>query len=186
MALKLHFFNFHQNFLNFFLVKDLTNRVLFLQAQSFWEHTFLARMRHLKNGWPLSAPPRVCFYHPQLLKKHFGKSWHQTAFAKIKFEKFWWQLKEYKPYPYPAGTFGPPFHPLGLKMTSKNNFGLIVIKAGQSNQQKKGNFSQRVPIFHGCLWLKSKPNAFMFLQAFEVRKAGLSALKCWNSVTWEE
>ena len=26
----------------------------------------------------------------------------------------------------------------------------------------------------------------MFLQAFEVRKAGLSALKCWNSVTCDE
>ena len=50
-------------------MKDLTNRVSFLQAQSFWEHTFLARMRRLKNGWPLSAPPRAYFYHPQLLKK---------------------------------------------------------------------------------------------------------------------
>jgi hypothetical protein len=34
----------------FFLVKDLTNRVLFLQAESFEKHTFLARMRRLKNG----------------------------------------------------------------------------------------------------------------------------------------
>ena len=33
-----------------------------------------------------------------------------------KFEKFWWKLKEYKPYPYPAGTFSPPPPPLGLMM----------------------------------------------------------------------
>ena len=76
-----------------------------------------------------------------------------------------------------------PQEPRTLCSWLQNYFGLIVIKAGQSNQQKRGNFSQRVPIFHGCLWLKSKPNAFMFLQASEVRKAGLSALKCWNSVT---
>ena len=56
-------------------MKDLTNQVLFLQAQSFWEHTFLARMQCLKNGWPHSAPPRAYFYHPQLLKKKFGESW---------------------------------------------------------------------------------------------------------------
>ena len=35
---------------DFFLVKDLTNRVLFSKDQCFWEHTFLARMRRLKNG----------------------------------------------------------------------------------------------------------------------------------------
>ena len=23
-------------------------------------------------------------------------------------EKFWWKLKEYKPYPYPVSTFAPP------------------------------------------------------------------------------
>ena len=110
----------------FFLVKDLTNRVLFTQAQSFWEHTFLARMRRLKNGWPLSAPPRAYFYHPQLLKKFFGKSWNQTAFTKKEFQKFWWKLKEYKPYPYPAGTFGPPPNPLGLNKKNLWNWSIIL------------------------------------------------------------
>ena len=52
----------------------MINRVIFLQAQSFLEHTFLTRVRRLKNGWPLSAPPRACFYHPQLLKKKFVKA----------------------------------------------------------------------------------------------------------------
>ena len=72
----------------FFFVKDLTNRLLFPLIVSFWEHNFLARMRHLKNGWPLSAPPRVYFYHPQLLKKNFGDSWHQTAFTKKHLRSF--------------------------------------------------------------------------------------------------
>ena len=48
MNLEKHFLNFPQNFL-IFLVKDLTNRVLFLQDQSLRENTFLTRMRRLKN-----------------------------------------------------------------------------------------------------------------------------------------
>ena len=48
----------------------------------FWEHRFLARMRCLKNGWPLLAPPIAYFHHPQFLKKEFGESWHQIAFTK--------------------------------------------------------------------------------------------------------
>ena len=43
-------------------------------------------MRRLKNGCPLSAPPRAYFYHPQLPKKIFGESWHQTAFTKKNWE----------------------------------------------------------------------------------------------------
>ena len=62
--------------------KDLTNRLLFLLIISFWEHIHLARMWRLKNGWPLSVPPRAYFYHPQLPKKLFGESWNQTAFTK--------------------------------------------------------------------------------------------------------
>ena len=73
---------------DFFLVKDLTNILLFQFIATFWEHIFLARMRCLKNGWPLSAPPRAYFYHPQLLKKKFGKSWHQTAFTKKQLRSF--------------------------------------------------------------------------------------------------
>ena len=34
-------------------MKNLINLVLFSKDQSFWEHTFLARLWHLKNGWPL-------------------------------------------------------------------------------------------------------------------------------------
>ena len=41
-----------------FLVKDLTNRVLFSQDQSFGEHTFLARMS-LFSFWSLFWPPLI-------------------------------------------------------------------------------------------------------------------------------
>ena len=51
----------------------------FLQAQRFWDRTFFTRMQCLKNGWPLSVPPRAYFYHPQLLKTFFGESWHLTS-----------------------------------------------------------------------------------------------------------
>ena len=40
----------------FFLVKDVSNCFLFPLFVSIWEHTFLARMRRLKNGWPFLAP----------------------------------------------------------------------------------------------------------------------------------
>jgi hypothetical protein len=67
------FLQFSSNISKFlFLVKDLTNRLLFLLIVSFWEHAFFAKMQRLKNGCPLSAPPgpRAYFYHPQLPKKN--------------------------------------------------------------------------------------------------------------------
>jgi len=54
---------------------------------------FLARMWQLKNRWPLLAPPRAYFYHPQLPKNIFGECWRQTAFAKQNLRSFdedWW------------------------------------------------------------------------------------------------
>ena len=86
----------------------------FFKAQSFCEHTFLARMWCLKNGWPLSAPPRAYFYHHQLLKKNLVKAGMEQLSPK-KFEKFWWKLKECKPNPYPVGHFGPPFASFRVK-----------------------------------------------------------------------
>ena len=68
------FLQFSSKLSEFFLVKDLTNRLLFPLIVSFWEHTFFARMRRLKNGRPLSAPSSAYFYDPQLLKKIFGES----------------------------------------------------------------------------------------------------------------
>ena len=58
----------------FFLVKDLTNRLFLVLFVSLWEHAFFARMQCLKNGRPLSAPSSAYFYDPQLLKKKFGES----------------------------------------------------------------------------------------------------------------
>ena len=92
-------FRFHQNFLNFFLVKDLTNRLLFPLFVSFWVHTCFARMWHLKNGQSLSAPHRAYFYHPQLLKKKIWWKLKSQSFHQKKIEEFWWKLKAYRPYP---------------------------------------------------------------------------------------
>ena len=100
--------SFIKTFWILLLVKDLTNHLLFLLIVSFWEHTFFARMRRLKNGWLLSAPPRAYFYHPQLPKKFFGESWHQAALTQKKLGKFWCKLKEYKPYQYSVGRIRPP------------------------------------------------------------------------------
>ena len=82
----------------FFLVKDLTNRVLFSYNHSYWNHVFLAMMRRPKNGWPLSATFIAYFYYPQQIGNNFRKWRLMIAFVKIKIEKFWWKLKEYKPY----------------------------------------------------------------------------------------
>ena len=71
------FLQFSSKLSDFFLVKDLTNCLLFPMFISFWEHTFLARMRSLKNGWPLLALPRAYFSHPLLLKIFFW--WKLTS-----------------------------------------------------------------------------------------------------------
>jgi hypothetical protein len=71
---RLPFLQFSSKLSEFFLMKDLTIPLLFSLIVSFWEHTFFARMRRLKNGCPLSAPPRAYFYHPQLPKNFFGES----------------------------------------------------------------------------------------------------------------
>ena len=42
----------------------------------------------LKNGCPLSVPPRAHFCHPYLPKKYFGESWHQTTLTKKKLKSF--------------------------------------------------------------------------------------------------
>jgi hypothetical protein len=44
------FLQFSSKLSEFFLVKDLTNLLLFLLIISFWEHTFFAGMRRLKKG----------------------------------------------------------------------------------------------------------------------------------------
>ena len=72
---------FIKTFWIFFLVKDLTNRVPFLWDHSFWEHTFLARMRRLKNGWPLSAPTMAYFQYPQQIGNSFRKWRMMSAFT---------------------------------------------------------------------------------------------------------
>ena len=77
-----------------FLVKDLTNQVLFSSDHNYWEHIFLAR----KNGWPISATLMAYFYHPQQIGTVLeNDDWRQLSSKKI--EKFIWKLKEYKPYP---------------------------------------------------------------------------------------
>ena len=68
------------------LVKDLAIVFLFLWLLAFWSLGFFARKQRLKNGWPLSAPPRAYFWHSQLPKKIFGERWNQTAFIKKKWE----------------------------------------------------------------------------------------------------
>ena len=81
-----------------FWVKDLTNRILFLAIDSFLEHLVLVSM-WLINEWPLLVPrPMAYLYHPQILKKIFGESWHQTAFIP---KKNWdiqssWKCKIFK------------------------------------------------------------------------------------------
>ena len=86
-----------------FLVKDLTN-LLFTLNVSFWEQTFLAKMQRLKNAWTLSAPPRAYFLN--FPKKKLVKADIKQLSPKEKSEKFWWKLKEYKPYPYSMGGLG--------------------------------------------------------------------------------
>ena len=88
---------FIKTFWIFFLVKDLTNRLLLVLFVSLWEHAFFARMRRLKNGRPLSAPSSAYFYDPPLLKKNFGENWNPKAFIKKEFEEFSWKLKVYRP-----------------------------------------------------------------------------------------
>ena len=61
---------------------ELKNRLLFLLIGSFREHIFLTRMWWLKNGWPLSSPPKPIFYHLQLPKKDlisFDEIWRNTS-----------------------------------------------------------------------------------------------------------
>ena len=82
------FLQFSSKLSDFFLVKDLINRLLLPLFVSFWEHSFFARMRCLKNGWPFSAPSSVYFYHPQLFKKIFGESWNHLAFTKNNLRSF--------------------------------------------------------------------------------------------------
>ena len=76
-----HFFNFHQNFLIFIVVKDLTTRLLFLLIISFWEHTFWTRMQRLKNGCPFQRP-----LGPISIILNFPKKL-MSAFTKIFFGK---------------------------------------------------------------------------------------------------
>ena len=52
------FINYHQNFQNYILVKDLKNRVLFSSYHKMRSIIFWLRCHF---GWPLSAPPRPIF-----------------------------------------------------------------------------------------------------------------------------
>ena len=99
-------------------MKDLTNCLLFLLLVSFGEHIFLASMWRLKNEWPL-APPRAYFCHPQLIKKTYGESWHQTAFTKKNLRTFD-EIKGIQAISILNGQNlpPPPLHVLGLNAKS--------------------------------------------------------------------
>ena len=86
--------------LDFFLVKDLTNCLIFLLIVSIWEHNHLATMWQLKNRCPLSAPLRAYFSYPQLPKKPFVKAdIKQLSPIFCIFEKVsikWWVLSQFQ------------------------------------------------------------------------------------------
>ena len=69
-----HFFNFHQNFLNFFLVKDLTNRLLLSLFVSFWEHTFLLGCDAWKMDDHFQRPLAPISMIPNFSKKFLVKA----------------------------------------------------------------------------------------------------------------
>ena len=73
-----YFINFHQNFLIFFLAKDLTNRVLFSSDHSFW----LKNGRHrftfiLYTSWHHSS--FWSYTYEQTLPKHLPSSSGQNS-----------------------------------------------------------------------------------------------------------
>ena len=47
----------------------------------FWEHTFLAWMRRLRSGWPLSAPTIAYFWYPQQIGNSFRNWQMMSAFT---------------------------------------------------------------------------------------------------------
>ena len=66
-----------------FFVKDLANHLLFLLFVSFWERSFLARIRGLKNGDLFQCPLGPISIILNFQEKKFGESWHQTAFTPL-------------------------------------------------------------------------------------------------------
>ena len=92
------FLQFSSKLSDFFLVKDLTNYLLVPLIASFWKHTFLLGC----DVWKMDAlflrplgPISIILNFP---KKYLVKADIKQLSPK-KFEKFWWKLKEYKPYP---------------------------------------------------------------------------------------
>ena len=108
------FFQFYQNILNIFLVKDLTNRVFFHKLKAFasilfWLGCDVWKMDDLFQRLLGSISIILNFSKKNLVKTDIKQ------LSPKKIEKFWWKLKEYKPYLYPVGHFGhPPKPPLGL------------------------------------------------------------------------
>ena len=126
------FLQFSSKISDFFLVKDLTNRLLFHLIVSFWEHTFLARMWCLKNRWPLSAPPRAYFYHPQLIKKKlrsFDENWRNTSDICIRWVDFF------------STHFSWPHYPGKIQNYTEQ----IFLTVGQNN------YGNKIPNFNSIL-----------------------------------
>ena len=99
-----------------FLVKDLTNGFLFcffklkaMESILFWLGCDVWKMDDLFQRLLGSISIILNFSKKNLVKTDIKQ------LSPKKIEKFWWKLKEYKPYLYPVGHFGhPPKPPLGL------------------------------------------------------------------------
>ena len=73
---------FIKSFWNFFWWKIWHFRFFFSSDHNFCKHIFWARMRCLKNGWPLSAPSMAYFYHSQLIGIYVREWQLMSAFTK--------------------------------------------------------------------------------------------------------
>ena len=109
-----HFFNFHQNFLYLFLWKIWQIVFFFFWSLAFGSIFFWLGCDAWKMDDLFQRPLWPIFIILNFSKKNLVKADIKQLSPK-KIEKFWWKLKEYKPYLYPVGHFGhPPKPPLGL------------------------------------------------------------------------
>ena len=100
-----HFVNFYQNFLNFFwwkiwLIRLFFHLIITFGSIFFWLGCIVRKMDDHYGLFLLSFSKLAIMLE--------NDDWYQLSPKKI--VKFWWKLKEYKPYPYPAETFAPPPH----------------------------------------------------------------------------
>ena len=111
-----HLFNFHQKFMNFFLVKDLTNRLLLLLFVSFWEHT-LGGCDTWKMDDLFQRPLAPISIIPKFSKKKFGESWNPTAFIKKKAPRTF-RVNQIRQFTFISGDrfFFVKFHPFFGKL----------------------------------------------------------------------